>query len=501
MAVSYVLVTAAAVLVVEVVVLALVLPGLLSPAPADAALLVQVTAREQATLAVKGAGIEVRLPPPGQLELGEPDLQLPPGQAMPSADGTSVRIPHVSTAESADAPMSMALLLDPDGKIVATSYPARYPAGMQFVRAGVAPFETDILRKLGLIEKGSDGRGDTASGRVIWALSPVRQVLENTPKSQAGNLLGFMYVQIPASARLADVDPGIGAWDAVGPVLGIGVLVLLAALPVGLVFGLFSTKGLIGRLRRLATSTVAVADGDYLHRVPVTGADEIAQLESNFNRMAARLNDAMAAERQLASATERARIARELHDSISQDLFSLRLLAGGLRRALPAGSPLQPQIEAMELTASGTMHEMQALLLELRPIALNDASLVQALTELCEAYRDRLGVKVNVYLDPVELDPAVEHAVLRIVQEALANAVKHARPSRITLQMRRDDLQVEISVTDDGAGFDPLRAAERHGMGLSLMRERIAEHGGGLEVRSAPGAGTTVTILLPRSWP
>ncbi len=80
-------------------------------------------------------------------------------------------------------------------------------------------------------------------------------------------------------------------------------------------------------------------------------------------------------QRQLAGASERARIARELHDSISQDLFSLRVLAGGLRRALPADSPLHPRVEAMERTMSGTLREMQALLLELRPVALRDAGL------------------------------------------------------------------------------------------------------------------------------
>lgn len=209
----------------------------------------------------------------------------------------------------------------------------------------------------------------------------------------------------------------------------------------------------------------------------------------------------MLAERHLASAGERARIARELHDSISQDLFSLRLLAGGLRRALPPASPLQPQVEAMERTATGTMHEMQALLLELRPVALQDAGLVPALAELCQAYRDRLGVAIDAQLEPVELDPAVEHAVLRIVQEALANAVKHAHPTRITVRMHRADHQVSVSVSDDGNGFDPSRAGERHGMGLGLMRDRVTELGGDFQLTSTPGEGTIVRILLDRRRP
>jgi signal transduction histidine kinase len=278
-------------------------------------------------------------------------------------------------------------------------------------------------------------------------------------------------------------------------------LVLLVALPVGVVFGLLSTRSLIGRLRRLAASTVALADGKLEQRVPVSGADEVAQLETNFNRMAERLTDAMAAERQLAGASERARIARELHDSISQDLFSLRLLAGGLRRALPADSRLYRQVEAMETTASGTMHEMQALLLELRPIALNDARLIPALEELCRAYRDRLGVAVDAELEPVEVAPPVEHALLRIVQEALTNAMKHARPRRLVLRVRAEGEQVSVSINDDGTGFDPARAAERHGMGLDLIRERVTELGGEVKIDSVIGEGTTLRIRLPRSRP
>jgi signal transduction histidine kinase len=199
-------------------------------------------------------------------------------------------------------------------------------------------------------------------------------------------------------------------------------------------------------------------------------------------------------------AGERARIARELHDSISQDLFSLRLLAGGLRKALPAGSPLQPQVETMEQTAGGTMHEMQALLLELRPVALEDAGLVPALEELCRAYRDRLGVTVDAELEAVELAPAAEHAVLGVVQEALANAVKHARPARITLWLHHLDGQVAVTVADDG-GFDPARAERRRGLGLGLMRERVTELGGTFRLDSTPGAGTSVRVLLPRGRP
>jgi signal transduction histidine kinase len=308
----------------------------------------------------------------------------------------------------------------------------------------------------------------------------------------------FLTPQVRADARLAG-EPSW--WRAPGPQLGVGLLVLAGAVPVGIVFGLLSTRRLIGRLRRLAATTVAVAQGDYQQRVAVSGGDEVAGLEANLNRMAARLDAAMATQRQLASADERARIAGELHDAISQDLFSLRLLAGGVRKALPASSPLRPQVETMEQTATQTMHEMQALLLELRPVALADAGLIPALEELCHAYRERLGVAVDADLDPVELAPPAEHAVLRVVQEALANAVKHARPTRIRLRLHHQDDQVAVTVTDDGAGFDPSLAEQRHGMGLGLMRQRVAELGGSFQLDSTPGQGTTVQVLLPGGQP
>jgi signal transduction histidine kinase len=502
-------------------VFALVLPGLLSGATTDdRSVIVSLTARDYAATVEEKVARLGRLPNAGEIQLGESGLRLAAGEAMVTADRSGVRIPYTDTLQDDAKPMSLALLFDPGGRIVASSYPARYAVGQQADGSDGLHLPTEAMKKVLTIGKGG-GQTKLSTGDVLWAIAPVMpftggsdlgvkradpeaKKVDLGAKKTAADPLGLVYVQVPADSLLPvpmGRESGSAVWDNVSAQLGAGLLVMLAALPVGAVFGLFSTRRLIGRLRRLAASTVAVADGDYQRRVAVSGADEVAQLETSFNRMAERLTDAIAAERHVASANERARIARELHDSISQDLFSLRLLAGGLRRALPAESPLYTQVEAMERTATGTMHEMQALLLELRPVVLQDTGLIPALNELCQAYSDRLGITIIAELEAVELDPAVEHAVLRIVQEALANAVKHARPNRIVLRIRRDDLQVAVSVTDDGAGFDPARAGERHGMGLELMRERVAELGGSFQLDSAPGEGTSVRILLPRGWP
>jgi signal transduction histidine kinase len=104
---------------------------------------------------------------------------------------------------------------------------------------------------------------------------------------------------------------------------------------------------------------------------------------------------------------------------------------------------------------------------------------------------------VDTRLEPVRLRPEVEHAALRIVQEALANAVKHAQPDRIALTLVAREGRVTVTVRDDGAGFDPADSGARHGLGLRLMGERAAEVGGELRVESQPGRGTTVEVSLP----
>ena len=146
-----------------------------------------------------------------------------------------------------------------------------------------------------------------------------------------------------------------------------------------------------------------MANGDFGRRVRVSGRDEVSLLEENFNRMAGQLQASLDANRRLAEASarqeERARIARELHDAISQELFSLSVLAGGLRRALPPGPPVLPEVETMERTAGGAMREMRSLLLALRPVALAEAGLAGAIEGVCHAYGERLGIPVRPELE------------------------------------------------------------------------------------------------------
>jgi signal transduction histidine kinase len=257
----------------------------------------------------------------------------------------------------------------------------------------------------------------------------------------------------------------------------------------------------VRRLRRLAGTTAMVADGDFGQRVAPGSTDELGRLERNFNEMAERLATAVGRERLLADKSarqaERNRISRDLHDSISQDLFSISLIAAGLEKALPRRSPLRDQVRSLVQTTEATNREMRALLLELRPAMLEERGLVPALEELASTYSARLGVKVDAELEPIRLQPAAELAVLRIAQEGVANAVKHARATNIKLGLHRRDGLADLTVSDDGGGFDPSANGAVEGLGLRLMRERVEELGGSLSISSRPGEGSVVVASIP----
>jgi signal transduction histidine kinase len=495
MTATYVAVTAGAVLLTELVIFGAA--ALSPPAPLTAQ---DLLTRTQETAQGLAAKLAVTIAKAGRLPsttLGLPDTPVTPGQAQPDSSG-GLAVPQTLAPECDLAPASFAVVVSRTGKVLASSYPACYPVGSlgSTAQAG-APRK--VLLSFGW-RAGGSGRMSLPTGNVVWAATPVVVAAPGQAKGAQppghGKLFGMFYLEVPASA------PGIGGFTVSPALIRTGLAVLVVAVPAGLAFGLLSTRRLTRRLKRLAALTLEVADGGFERRVPVSGHDEVSQLEENFNRMAGQLQASLDARRQLAEANarhaERARIARELHDSISQELFSLSVLAGGLRRALPPGSGVLTEVETMERTAEDTMREMQSLLLALRPVALDELGLASAIEGICHAYTERAGVEVGAELEPVELSPALEHAILRVTQEALANAVRHADADRVTVRLRTCEDLVVLEITDNGRGFDvEARQETAVGLGLGAMRDRVTEHGGSMSVDSAPGTGTRVRACFP----
>jgi signal transduction histidine kinase len=204
-----------------------------------------------------------------------------------------------------------------------------------------------------------------------------------------------------------------------------------------------------------------------------------------------------------ATLVERHRLARDLHDSVSQALFSMTLHAAAAQRHLSA-SGLEQHAAAVEVRrlhdlTRAALAEMRALIFELRPEALKAEGLAQALSRHAAAVAAREGIPVRVSSPSrrLALAPAVEENLYRLALEALNNAIKHAAPDEILIEMEvRPEEGLVITVRDDGCGFD-LRADHPGHMGMSTMRDRARAAGGQLEIESAPGAGTAVTVRLP----
>jgi nitrate/nitrite-specific signal transduction histidine kinase len=196
-----------------------------------------------------------------------------------------------------------------------------------------------------------------------------------------------------------------------------------------------------------------------------------------------------------AALAERNRLARELHDAVSQTLFSASLIAEVLPQ-LYEFNPEEGQKRTKELRrlARGALAEMRTLLMELRPAALTQVSLAELLKQLCEAAvgRSQLPIKLSIEGDR-EYPPDVQVALYRITQEALNNVIKYAHAKEVRLELLQTDSFVEIAVRDDGIGFDRTSVPANH-FGLKIMQERAEAIGAELQIVSTPGAGSHITV-------
>ncbi len=203
---------------------------------------------------------------------------------------------------------------------------------------------------------------------------------------------------------------------------------------------------------------------------------------------------------QAAVMDERGRLARELHDSVTQALYSMVLLTEGGRRLAESGDLARARdyFSDLEEITIQALKEMRLLIYELRPSVLEREGLVRALQQRLDAVEGRASVKARLLVEgEIELPPLVEQMLYGLAQEALNNTLKHASATTLTVRVRSGDGgRVELEIMDDGRGFDCQESDSRGGIGLLTMRERAEQVGGALHIISAPGKGTTVRITV-----
>jgi len=218
------------------------------------------------------------------------------------------------------------------------------------------------------------------------------------------------------------------------------------------------------------------------------------QLTSDLHRLSAKIVSAQEDERRM--------IARELHDEVGQTLAAIRVELAFAQRPQADASAIASRIEDVRMITEGALHTIRDLSHLLHPAVLDDLGLVPALESLASGFGARHGVAVELRHEHMEtrLEPDLETAIYRIVQEALNNVSKHAHAQTCLISIARDPDAVRVVIDDDGVGFaaEPGGDAARQGLGLIGIRERAALLGGSLSVVTATGRGTRLVIELPR---
>jgi len=197
---------------------------------------------------------------------------------------------------------------------------------------------------------------------------------------------------------------------------------------------------------------------------------------------------------------ERQRLARDLHDAVSQSLYSLALFADAARALDRHGQAdrVSHYLERIEQTAHQALKEMRLLIYQLRPSGLEHGGLRAALERRLEAVERRAGLDVTLDASDAaaELPGPVEDALYRIAQEALNNVLRHSQATAVKVQLVTGHGWVELAVADNGIGFDPQAAAAGGGLGLANIRYRAEQAGGSLVITSMPGQGTQVRVRV-----
>jgi signal transduction histidine kinase len=232
--------------------------------------------------------------------------------------------------------------------------------------------------------------------------------------------------------------------------------------------------------------------------------DERVFLDAIANQTAVAVENArlFAAAQGKAALEERQRLARELHDSVSQALYGIGLGSRTASTLLAREAHPDRVAEWLEYVlslAEAGLNEMRALIFELRPESLETEGLIAALEKQTAALRSRheIPVRATILCEEPDLPLETKEALYRIAQEALHNTVKHAHASKAELKLECDSEGIALEVSDDGVGFDPEGTFSGH-LGLKSMRERATRLGGKLRVESAPGEGTTVRVgIIP----
>ncbi len=314
----------------------------------------------------------------------------------------------------------------------------------------------------------------------------------------AAPLLGQAEQPVGALIFVTDNFP-IGQADFISRVFSRLILpfsgaMLLVGVLVGLPFGYVIARGLTRRIQALDDVTDAWSQGNFDVLAQDNSGDELGHLARHMNEMALQLQTLLQTRQEFATLEERNRLARDLHDSVKQQVFATAMQVGAAR-ALLEQKPRQAKthLSEAEQLVRQAQQELTALILQLRPAALAGQGLANALREYVTDWSRQTTIQAEVRVRgerPLPL--TIEQTLLRVAQEALANVARHSCARQVEVDLAWEADCISLTVRDDGQGFNPMTKHGQSGVGLHSMRERVEALGGCLDIKSQPSRGTTI---------
>ncbi|MDF2924291.1 MAG: sensor histidine kinase [Paenibacillaceae bacterium] len=320
------------------------------------------------------------------------------------------------------------------------------------------------------------------------------------------------------AATLATLLLAIAGWvylstQREAPAASLWVEYALLLLLIAPATGYFVARRYQSKVDSLHLSIKQIAKGNLAERLPVSPGDPFEGVYRDFNAMAASVENRLRLVQQEGVADvlksmqsnqdavmeERRRLARDLHDTVSQQLFAIHMSTSALPKLLemnPEGA--KTVVGQLVNMSHHAQRQMRSLIAQLRPLELEEQTLEEALGKWFPDYCNQNGLqgKLEIAL-PDELPEAIEHQLFLIIQEGMANVVKHAKAKRVSLLLYDAGHQYVLQIVDDGVGFEP-DSSKRSSYGLATMTERAERLGGDADIRSKPGNGTVIHVNIPK---
>ncbi len=394
------------------------------------------------------------------------------------------------------------------GGITSNTYPLFLAVvdkqGQTIASVGTHPVPVDVAIQLQLSSqantnlhavlntvKGTTSAVDQEADGTLLAITPI--VVSGTP------------VQGALVMKVAQPDKWVQFFGFLRVIVFTVIIVTIIAGLSGLIFGYLTARGITRRLKGLSVAADEWGHGNFSAHANDASEDELGQVARQLNRMAEQLQNLLQARQKLATLEERNRLARDLHDSVKQQIFAVSMQIGATKVLLKRDTnAAEVRLNEAEKLVHQAQQELTSLIRELRPVALEGKGLIAALRELATDWTQQTNIVATARVDGATgtlrtetLPLALEEALFRVAQEALSNVVRHSKATLVQLTLTITNDAVTLAIIDNGQGFDTTGHGHL-GVGLLSMQERMKALGGDVQVESTPGKGTRVVANCPR---